>query len=201
MRTMNPDTFCAIERFVDEYTSANGVSPSVREIHAACGIAVGTVSRYLSYMREHKMLDYKGVRNITTRTASMVKKATKMVPVLGSVSCGVPKFAEENIEEYIPLPVSLFGDGPLFVLRANGESMIEADIADGDYVMIRQQNFAAPGQIVVALIDDEATLKRYYPEPENHRVRLHPENPAMEDIYVEQCIIQGVAVKILKNAE
>ena len=99
------------------------------------------------------------------------------------------------------LPVALFGRGQFFILRANGASMIEADINDGDLVLIRQQNYADEGQIVVALMDDEATLKRYYPEPENQRIRLHPENSQMDDIYVSDCIIQGVAVKVLKDLE
>ena len=124
-----------------------------------------------------------------------------MTPILGKVSCGVPKFAEENIEEYVRLPVALFGRGQFFILRANGDSMIEADINDGDLVLIRQQNYADEGQIVVALMDDEATLKRYYPEPENQRIRLHPENCQMDDIFVSDCIIQGVAVKVLKDLE
>lgn len=77
--------------------------------------------------------------------------------------------------------------------------MIEAGIDDGDLVMVRKQEIAEPGQIVVALIDNEATLKRYYPEPENHRVRLHLENRQMDDIFVDHCVIQGVAVKVLKD--
>ena len=198
MRTKNPETFKAIEEFVNEYTEKHGVSPTVREIHAGIGLAVGTVSRYLSFMRENGMIDYNGCRNITTREAKITKRETTRVPVLGAVSCGVPKFAEENIEEYVRLPVALFGKGDFFILRANGDSMIEA-IDDGDLVVIKQQNYAEPGQIVVALMDDEATLKRYYPEPEKRRVRLHPENSTMRDIIVKDCIIQGVAVKVLKD--
>ena len=79
--------------------------------------------------------------------------------------------------------------------------MIEAGIDDGDLVLIRQQNYADDGQIVVALMEDEATLKRFYPEPEKHRVRLHPENSAMDDIFVDNCVIQGVAFKVLKDLE
>ena len=119
--------------------------------------------------------------------------------VLGSVACGVPRFAEENIEEYVRLPVSLFGSGDFYILRAVGDSMIGVGIDDGDLVLVRQQNYAEAGQIVVALVEDEATLKRYYPEPENKRVRLHPENDSMSDIYVDECLIQGVAVKVIKN--
>ena len=120
-------------------------------------------------------------------------------PILGSIACGIPKFAEENIEEYVKLPVSLFGSGDFFILKAYGDSMIESGIADGDLVLIRQQNSAEEGQIVVALVEDEATLKRYYPEPKQHRIRLHPENSQMDDIYVDNCEIQGIAVKVLKD--
>ena len=77
--------------------------------------------------------------------------------------------------------------------------MIEAGIDDGDLVLMREQNTAEPGQIVSALIEDEATLKRFYPEPKNKRIRLHPENSALKDIYVENCIVQGVAVKVIKD--
>ena len=134
-------------------------------------------------------------------TPTNVKSQAVRVPVLGSIACGIPKFAEENIEEYVRLPVSLFGKGDFFILRAYGDSMIEAGIEDGDLVLIRQQNIADEGQIVVALIDDEATLKRFYPEPQKHRIRLHPENSHMDDIFVDHCEIQGVAVKVLKDLE
>ena len=123
------------------------------------------------------------------------------VAVLVRVSCFMAKYAEENIEEYVSLPVSLFGQGRFFILRADGESMIEAGIDDGDMVVIRQQSTASEGQIVVALVDDEATLKRYYLDRQHRRVRLHPENSSMEDIYVKRCIIQGVAVHVIKALE
>lgn len=199
MRTKNPEYFKMIEEFINDYMEKNGASPTVREIHAGIGLSVGTVSRYLSFMRENGMLDYSGCRNITTREAMITRNESTKVPVLGAVSCGVPKFAEENIEEYVRLPIALFGSGDFFILRANGDSMIEANIDDGDLVVVRRQSFASEGQIVVALMEDEATLKRYYPEPEKRRVRLHPENSAMRDIIVEDCIIQGVAVKVLKD--
>jgi repressor LexA len=121
------------------------------------------------------------------------------VPILGEVACGLPRFAEENIEDYVQLPASLFGSGDFYMLRANGYSMIDVGISSGDFVLIRRQNTAEPGEIVVALVEEEATLKRYYPEPEHRRVRLHPENDALDDIYVDDCMIQGVAVKVLKD--
>jgi repressor LexA len=151
-------------------------------------------------MREEGVLEYSGHRNIITRRKQLSVSASVKVPILGAVSCGLPNFAVENIEEYVQLPVALFGQGPFFLLRAFGESMIEAGIQDGDLVLVRQQDYANAGQIVVALIgNDEATLKRYYPEPEHNRICLHPENSTMEDIYVSNCAIQGIAVKVLKD--
>jgi repressor LexA len=85
------------------------------------------------------------------------------------------------------------------MLRANGYSMIDVGISSGDYVLIRRRNTAEPGEIVVALVEEEATLKRYFPEPERRRIRLHPENHVMDDIYVTECEIQGIAVKVLKD--
>jgi len=147
------------------------------------------------------MIDYEGHRNITTEENRKTKTETTKVAILGSVSCGIPKFAAENIEEYVRLPISLFGSGEFYILRANGDSMVNAGIEDGDLVLIRQQSYANEGQIVVALMEDEATLKRYYPEPHKRRIRLHPENDSMRDIYVANCVIQGVAVKVLKDLE
>ncbi len=202
MQKKNAELFKQIEECIDSYKEKNnGASPSVREIADELGVNYSTVSRYLKYMREQGMIDYEGHRNITTQESLKTKAETVKVAVLGAVSCGVPKFAEENIEEYVRLPVALFGSGDFYILRANGDSMVDAGIEDGDLVLIRQQNYASEGQIVVALMEDEATLKRYYPEPQKRRIRLHPENSSMRDIYVANCIIQGVAVKVLKDLE
>lgn len=200
MRRMKNEYFSAIEEFIDRYRSECGISPTLSEIGEGTGIPRSTVSRYLASMRQSGVLDYSGHRGITTRRDRSTGGQVR-VPVLGSVSCGLPKLAEENIEEYLTLPSSLFGKGELYILRASGESMIEAGIEDGDLVLIRVQNTAERGQIVVALVDDEATLKRYYPEPEHRRIRLHPENETMEDIFVPSCIIQGVAVMLLRDLE
>ena len=188
--------------YIDEYRDSNGGStPTGADIAAGVGLAPSTVSKYMSFMREQGIIDYSGHRNIFTKQSRQDAFGFCRVPILGAVACGVPKYAEENIEEYVRLPVALFGRGSFYLLRANGDSMIEAGIDDGDLVLIRQQSTAEEGQIVVALMEDEATLKRFYPEPENGIIRLHPENRTMEDIIVETCIIQGVAVKVLKDLE
>lgn len=196
MNSKSRELMGAIEKFVCNYTDANGIAPTMQEVADGVGSSKTTVYRYIAQMREEGVLDYSGFRSITSTKTNAV--ATR-VPVLGSVDCGIPKFAEENIEEYVRLPAALFGSGDFFILRANGDSMVGAGIEDGDLVLVRRQNYADEGQIVVALVDDDATLKRYYPEPNGHRVRLHPENPRMDDIYVNACEIQGVAVKVIKN--
>lgn len=197
MRSKNPAYFELLIRFIDDYIDNYGRSPSTQEIASGTGLSPATVSRYLSRMREDGIIDYSGHRNIVTKRNSAIE--TNAVPVLGSVSCGIPKFAEENIEEYVKLPVSLFGKGDFFLLRASGNSMIEAGIDNGDLVLVRRQDYAAPGQIVVALMEEEATLKRYYPEPQNGYIRLHPENKDLDDIIVDHCLIQGVAVHVIKE--
>lgn len=187
-----------IKEFVENYYMVEYRSPSTTEIARNVGIARGTAYKYLVEMRERGMLSYDG-KEIRTELTEKVMPNTNNAAILGSVSCGVPKFAEENIEEYIPLPETLFGKGDFFILKANGTSMIDAGIDDGDLVVIRQQSSAEEGQIVVALIDDEATLKRFYRDDRNKCIRLHPENSNMDDIIVDDCIIQGIAVKVIKD--
>ncbi|MCH4007580.1 MAG: transcriptional repressor LexA [Eubacterium sp.] len=185
--------------FIDDYREEHGVSPTNRIIASGTGVSTATVSRYLQDLRKEGKIEYKGHRGIITPKMKEEKESTVLVPLLGSIACGIPKYAEGNIEKYIPLPVSLFGKGDFFLLHAKGNSMIDAGINNGDLVLIKKQNAAEPGQIVVALIDEDATLKRFYPEPEKKLIRLHPENKEMNDIYVEHCIIQGIAVNVLKN--
>lgn len=198
MRSKDKTLMAAIEKFVSDYTDSNGISPTMQEVADGVGSSKATVQRYIAQLCDDGILDYSGYR---TMTSTKTKAAAIRVPVLGTIACGIPKFAEENIEEYVRLPVALFGKGNFFILRAYGDSMIEAGIDNGDLVLIRQQNYADEGQIVVALMEDEATLKRFYPEPKKYRIRLHPENSRMDDIYVDNCEIQGVAVKVLKDLE
>lgn len=201
MRRMKDEYFAAIESFIDRYREETGISPTLSEIADGTGIPRSTVPRYLAVMRESGVLDYSGHRGITTRRDRAAEEGIR-VPVLGSVSCGLPKLAEENIEEYVTLPQALFGRGEMYILRASGESMIEAGIEDGDLVLIRVQSTAERGQIVDCACrrrgDAQALL---FPSLSRRRVRLHPENESMEDIYVPSCVIQGVAVMLLRDLE
>ena len=116
------------------------------------------------------------------------------------VACGIPEDAEESVEDYVPLPTSIFGEGELYILRASGESMIDAGINDGDLVVIKKTKEARNGDIVVALVENSnTTLKRLFIDEEHHYVVLHPENKSMKDIIVPTCQIQGVAVNVIKS--
>ena len=119
------------------------------------------------------------------------------MPLVGRVTAGLPILATENIEDYLVLPQSLQGRGDLFALRVQGESMIEAGIEDGDIVVLRRQETAENGEIVVAMIDDEATLKRVYYE--DGHVRLQPENAAMEPIYADEVVILGRLLALFRQ--
>ena len=199
IRKRKPETFKKILDFINSYMEEYGVSPSNAEMAKGTGLSPATISRHLMQLRDEGVISYEGHRTIRTKKMMKSNDNTVLVPVLGRVACGLPKYAEENIEEYIPLPKSFVGPGDYFLLRAKGDSMIEIGIDDSDLVLIRKQDTAERGQVVVALIDDEATLKRYYPDPVRKCIRLHPENQEMNDIYVPECEIQGVAVKVIKD--
>ena len=192
----------AIECFINEYCSMYGTAPSVQDIADHLGLGKTTVYYHLKRMEEEGRIESRGSRGYFT-VEQLADRNVTVAPIVGRIACGTPLYAAENIEEYIRLPETLFGKGDFFFLRAKGRSMINVGIDSGDLVLIRRQDTAEPGQIVVALdIDkDEATLKRYFPEPEKGRIRLHPENPDEKDIYmsIERCRIQGVAVKIIKD--
>ena len=202
MRTMSLDLMKLILKFIDKYYSINRRSPSVREIADALQISVGCVAKYLDEMENRKMLiNNGGSRGIMTIKMAKTNCSVRNIAVVGSISCGVPLLAEENIECYLSFPNEFLGYGEYFILRANGDSMIDIGINDGDYVIIRKQDSAEEGQIIVALIDNEATLKRYYIDKEKRKVRLHPENKNMKDMYFDSVVIQGIAVKVLKDIQ
>ena len=198
MQRLNRENFSRIEDFANSYSELNGGrSPSLTEIGEGLGLSKSTVSKYLNIMKAEGLIDFEGHRGIVTRQMRKAYDGLCSVPVLGEVACGVPIFAEENIEEYVRLPVSLFGRGEFFILRARGNSMINAGIDDGDLILARKQSVAEYNQIVVALLGDEATLKRF--RPQGDKIYLHAENPEYEDIVLDSCVIQGVAVKIIKD--
>ena len=199
MRTKSPKRMEEIIDYVNQYTNHYRTSPSTREIAKAVKTDNGTVYRYLVEMNEKGMLEYNG-KEIITPTIKKMETDMIQAAVLGSVSCGLPLLEEEHIESYVSLPAKFFDKGDYFILRANGDSMIEAGIEYGDLVVIRKQEEANEGQIVVALLEDgTTTLKRLYLDQGKKCVRLKPENKNMKDIVTANCSIQGIAVKIMKD--
>ena len=176
---------------------------SQSELAERIGITTRSVQNYESGSRMPNSMEItENLAKTLDVTAAYLlgeEEETTPVPLLGEIACGPFNFGEENILETYRFSTAFTGAGEFFLLRTFGESMIEAGISPGDLVLIRQQNTAHPGDIVVVSVGDETTLKRYYPEPEKHRIRLHPENRDMKDMYVTECTIQGVAVKVIRD--
>lgn len=171
-----------------------GLSPSVREICKATGLkSTSTVHAHLNTLQERGLISREAKLNRTIRVSG---EKTVPVPVLGRVTAGMPVLAVEEIEGYVPISESVRRDRELFALRIDGDSMINAGILDGDIVVVCKTPVAENGEIVVALIEDEATVKRFYRE-EGH-IRLQPENPAYDPIIVEECMLLGTVVSVVR---
>ncbi len=200
MRSKDMGLMMKISDFIDNQYNKIGRTPTAREISSEFDISLSTVSKYVNAMIENGMLEYNGDWR-TIKTLSMKKQSQDIVylPVVGTIACRSPITAEQNIETYLPIPTSFIGKGKFFILKARGNSMINAGINDGDIIIVRKQETAEEGQIVIALIDNEVTLKRYYLDREKQKVRLHPENDEMEDMYFDNIQIQGIAIKLFKD--
>lgn len=198
MRSKNPELMDKILKYAEKYYLVYGSSPTTATVAKALDIGKSTVYRYLVAMNDKGMIEYDGC-DIQTSVTRKVNKDASQTAIVGSIPCGIPEYKEENIEGYVSLPTAIFGKGDFYILRASGESMIDAGIDDGDLVVIRKKQRANDGDIVVALVDNQNTLKRFYRDEENKRIILHPENKKFCDIYTEECTIQGVACHIIKE--
>ena len=196
MRVLNSDTLEKVAQYNIDYQREHGRTPSFREIMHALNLgSLATVQRYVKALQKSDRLELTSAGNISP-LPQLDGGARIIVPLIGEIACGEPIFAVENIEESYALPKSLFGDGELFMLRATGNSMIDAGINKGDLVVLRRQTTADDGEIVAALIDGEATLKRLFHR--DGKIVLHPENKRMKDIVLESCDVQGVLVSCIK---
>lgn len=181
-----------------------GYPPSVREIGEAVGLSSSsTVHSHLAALESKGFLrrDPTKPRALEVLDFRETDQAidvgeVRMLPLVGQVAAGAPILAAENIEQTIPLPAEMVGEST-FILKVRGESMIEAGILDGDFVVVRQQPTANNGDIVVALIDDEATVKTFYKEAD--RIRLQPENSTMDPIYVRDVTILGKVMALFRR--
>jgi len=197
MRHKDPELMNRIRDFAEDYYLTEGHSPSTTEIGEAVSIARGTAYKYLVAMDEQGMISYDG-SEILTEKIERITATRDAVVYTGSVPCGSPETVEAMIEDYVSLPVSIFGSDEMYILRTRGDSMIEAGIEEGDYVVIKKQTTADIGDIVVALHDNENTLKTLRYDQKRRKYILHPENAAMEDIEVDDLTIQGVAKFVIK---
>jgi repressor LexA len=168
MRSKNPELMKKILKYAEQYYLDFGHSPTTLNIAKALDIAKSTVYRYLLEMNDKGMLEYDG-QEIQTAVTRKVNQDISQTAIVGSIPCGTPEYEEEHIEGYVALPTAIFGKEDLYILRANGESMIDAGIDDGDLVVIKKNKKANDGDIVVALVDNQNTLKRFYRDDENRK--------------------------------
>ena len=210
-----------ILRYITKEIEKNGYAPSVREIGAAVGLSsTATVHCYLKKLEQHGYIKKENQKGRTLRVlkteddryTNRAKRKTEPtdpwnvffnkkemvdVPVVGKITAGSPILAVENVTDTFPIPLELAGNSQTFILVVRGESMIGAGILVGDYILVRRQNVAENGQIVVALIEDEATVKTFYKEKDH--IRLQPENSTMDPIIVPDCKILGRVIGVFRK--
>ena len=203
----------AILKFIEKQVVTNGYPPSVREIGKAVGLkSTATVHGYLESLEKKGYIKKESQKG---RTLKLLKggnlegeqtsfdkpvytnKEMVDVPVVGKITAGAPILAVENVTDSFPIPIDFVGNCESFMLTVRGESMIEAGILDGDYILVRKQNTATNGEIVVALIEDEATVKTFYKETDH--IRLQPENSTMDPIIVPNCEILGKVIGVFRK--
>lgn len=185
-----------IFEYVKNVIEQRGVAPSVREIGQAVGLSsTSSVQYHINALEKAGYIQRDANLKRTLRLADSMPKATH-IPLVGTVTAGQPILAVESIEDYIPVPIRKGGKN-MFALRVRGDSMINAAILDGDIVIIEQQSVAQNGDIVVALIDDEATVKRFYKE--KGHFRLQPENDCYDPIIVDSLTILGKVATVIRN--
>ena len=199
MRSKNPELMKRIKTYIEDFFEGNHRMPTVREIANAMNIANSCVHRYLVEMADKGIISYSKGRMSTDKIDKMDLR-TNNAALVGSIPCGTPDEREALVEDYMQLPVSIFGKGNLYILHASGDSMIDAGINNGDLVVIKEQDYSDVGQIVVALDDNNCnTLKTLAYNTEKNCYYLHPENKNYDDIYVAGLYIQGVAQHVIKK--
>ena len=197
MKHRNTDNYDRIISFVNDWYKVNHTSPTGRQISAGTGISLSTVQRMLNTMTENGVIDYDG-ENIVTEMSRKASEEVVPVGIIGNIPCGNLALEEEAVEEIVLLPTSLIGRGEFFLLHAKGDSMIGAGINDGDLVLIKKQEEAYNGQIVVAYVEGEGNTLKTYKEKDG-KAYLHPENPKYADIPLRDCRIQGIAVSFTRK--
>ena len=194
---VNEEKLIKVMDYIRKFSEENGYTPSVREIGKECGIkSTATVHSYI------EKLQTKGYLNKTEnkkRAVTIGKGTGVTVPLIGTVTAGQPIFAYENYEDYYTFPTGEFKGEELFMLRVQGTSMIDAGILDGDKIIVRRQQTADNGEIVVALVEDSATVKRIFYR--NGQIVLHPENEALADMIFQpgEVSVIGKVIGLMRN--
>ena len=194
---VSEDKLIRVMDYIRKFSEENGYTPSVREIGKECGIkSTATVHSYL------EKLQTRGYLNKATnkkRSVTIGKSSGVSIPLIGTVTAGQPIFAYENYEDYYTFPMGEFKGEDLFMLRVEGTSMIDAGIFNGDKIIVRRQETAENGEIVVAMVEDSATVKRYYRR--NGQIVLHPENESLSDMIFEngEVSILGKVIGLMRN--
>ena len=180
--------------FFQKFFSENGYAPSVREVCKACEIkSTATAVIYINELAKRGLIDKTDGKN----RAVSIKQSVVSVPLIGTVAAGQPIFATQNYDGYFAIPSNFFAGEDLFMLNVHGDSMIKIGMLDGDKIIVRKQQTAENGDIVVALVDDSATVKRYFKR--DGKIILHPENDEMEDFTFDNVAILGKVIGLLRN--
>ena len=194
---MDENKLIKVMDYIRRFSEENGYTPSVREIGAYCGIkSTATVHSYIERLQEKGYLNKAENKK---RAVTLGKSGSVNIPLLGTVTAGQPVFAYENYEEYYSFPLGEFRGEDLFMLHVQGTSKINAGICDGDKIIVRRQQTAADGEIVVALVGESATVKRLFRR--NGKFILHPENEVLDDFVFnpEEVSILGKVVGLIRN--
>lgn len=185
-----------VYRFITDFINENGYAPTVREICKGCNIkSTATPYQVMNRLAERGLIKKTGNRNRAVAIAN--QSPTVNVPLIGTVAAGEPIFATENYEEFYNIPGNFFKGDDLFMLNVKGSSMIKIGMFDGDKVIVRKQNDAENGDIVVALVEDSATVKRFFRR--GNKIYLHPENDDMQDFVFDNVQILGKVIGLMRN--
>ena len=183
--------------YIRKFSEENGYTPSVREIGKECGIkSTATVYSYLQKLQDKGYLNKASNKK---RSVTLTRSSGVNIPLIGTVTAGQPIFAYENYEDYYTFPADEFKGEDLFMLRVQGTSMIDAGIFNGDKIIVRRQETAENGEIVVALVEDSATVKRFFRR--DGKIVLHPENESLSDMVFEygEVAILGKVIGLMRN--